>query len=1405
VLLRAFLPKMNKVEEVIDLCSSDENEIQDENEDKNENDKRNTFQFRPAFKNKSTAKLETNCTSASLDKSMVELETNCISASIDKSMADMETNSRYDQNENKNLCQNEIVSKSLVAKCWSCSVSLQDKRNSVDEEPFLYSTHSHPLFGISVCAACADRAYSIEQEARNLLRSNHKDSYEMDVCSLCCTGVDNIEPPDDDHVCFLDETKNISPICSSERSTHLFLCDYCPRAICSRCVCLSHGGGLLGLRVVGNLQKDDATWKCPACDTPPGLKQLQKDFDQYCSYSLPKKTVEQLIEELNTCEDAIDEAQRVLESDSLFEKKKEIKKELGSAKKEEIEMELELLQKKWSDHHNRLADTKTSIQEALEANGISLLAFYKTRDGQNSLTPLSPRERRVKMRSNSGFNVDHGYFDVEMNQEQKRAADLELDMRDKEQKFHGASGYSNKNSDVYKFEAKDLPPDVTEIEDILPLEEALTQMAEAASSKTLTEWRSNRIFPSREMIELALDEEDKYIEKVKKKTERKDRLKEKDEVKSNTNVNLQEFKMVEIVQRHKEKKCINRSDLKKLRKSPYKMATPKNKKRICLNHTPSPVVVEPEEEDLKPTPVSPNERLDSKLTLNCRNEREDFEVSDMILNTSEPAPTSKARITVTKSLASCLKIHQKEGVCFMWNNVCKSLDDITRNPPQRFRTSFMEESKILGCILAHHMGLGKSIQVISLLHTLFRNPFLDTSNARLKRTLESRIFDRVILCAPINTLTHWENEFTKWAELSDGLPITVHNLNSCSQTRTVLARRWMNHGGVLLTGFQSFRILCGKLHQQISDTSVRIHANKLRSIKKLHEALQEPDIFIIDEAHLALKSSTSEISKLMNSTRAIRRISLTGTPLQNNLREYYHMVNWVQPGLLGHTGQFEIRFEMPIMGGMSSDSSQEAIDRQTQANKNLHHITSPYIHRRDDSVLLSDLPPIQEAVLYIKQSTVQNALYKSNKKCNPSNNIFGLYSRLRPVFNHPGCLLIREFDNNGSIIENASSEVISVKDAPSEINVSSINERDVHWWKRIHKKYPNMSDWCYSYKIILLMRILAHADLLGDKTIVFSQSLDTLSFIESCLNQSKWEEKIQSLPQGKTWGPWRKNSEYLRLDGTTNSIERGELVENFNYNDVDSEGIENCKVILISVKAGGLGINLNSANRVILFDSHWNPTVDKQAFSRCYRYGQKKSVFVYRFLAKGTMEEKIYSRQVNKSGLSSRVIDLKHPERHFTESELSDLFKMDDWVECDNCKKWRMLPPGSDIENLPDKWYCEMNEGDKDRSNCSALEKNEKFYINFFSNRTNNNTEQGYINSPASVITEKKKKDNDKDKIDKDVILKSLLEDYGKSENDTLVTIGEGNRKAKSKWITKYHFHDTLLECSSEFTKSMTK
>jgi len=389
--------------------------------------------------------------------------------------------------------------------------------------------------------------------------------------------------------------------------------------------------------------------------------------------------------------------------------------------------------------------------------------------------------------------------------------------------------------------------------------------------------------------------------------------------------------------------------------------------------------------------------------------------------------------------------------------------------------------------------------------------------------------------------------------------------------------------------------------------------------------------------------------------------------------------------------------------------------------------------------------------------------------------------------------------------DDKTSRGIRVEKALKETPTMSSDDENEMWWDSVLEKNPQMANIQNGIKIVLLLQIMAHADYIGDKVVVFSQCLKTLDFIETVLQSSDWSlhvQSIASLSPGRVWGNWRKNAEYLRIDGSISAKERGTLVDHFNENKnggchTEKNIEENAKAFLISAKAGNVGINLVAANRVILFDSHWNPAMDLQAIYRCYRYGQSKPVYVYRFLTEGTMEEKVYSRSVNKSSLAARVIDQKDPQRAFTAKELEDIMAFDNWVQCDSCEKWRMLPPHVDPEDLPEAWFCHMNHNDKIRSQCSAKERDAKFYSNFFAQQLANSTNGGHVMEQKVSLKEsveiKPQDDIEKIKFTKrDEILRRLI--IASSANH------EKSKQSKSKaLISKYYFHESLTKSTSTF------
>ncbi len=186
------------------------------------------------------------------------------------------------------------------------------------------------------------------------------------------------------------------------------------------------------------------------------------------------------------------------------------------------------------------------------------------------------------------------------------------------------------------------------------------------------------------------------------------------------------------------------------------------------------------------------------------------------------------------------------------------------------------------------------------------------------------------------------------------------------------------------------------------------------------------------------------------------------------------------------------------------------------------------------------------------------------------------------------------------------------------------------------------------------------------------------------------------------------------------------------------------------------------------------------------------------------MEEKVYSRSVNKTNLAARVLDQKCPERCFSARELEDIMNVYNWVQCDCCEKWRMLPPTADVEELPEKWFCKMNVDDEPRSVCTAEERGKDFYEKLFYQQKDtdlNQSKDGQSNENVEIKTEsatgtkKTKKDDEKlHNTERDEILQKLLT---LSETTTSKTSDKITNKSTAL-ISRYYFHESFLKESDK-------
>lgn len=596
-------------------------------------------------------------------------------------------------------------------------------------------------------------------------------------------------------------------------------------------------------------------------------------------------------------------------------------------------------------------------------------------------------------------------------------------------------------------------------------------------------------------------------------------------------------------------------------------------------------------------------------------------------------------VRIPRSISGKLKVHQVAGIRFMWENIIQSV------------TKAKSGDKGLGCILAHTMGLGKTFQVIAFLYTAMRCVDLGLRTA--------------LIVTPVSVQHNWRKEFDKWRP-SELKPLRVYMLEDVtSERRSQLLQKWRTKGGIFLISYSSFRNL--SFGKGIKDINIA---------KEISCALQDgPDILVCDEAH-TIKNTRAHATQALKQVKCQRRIALTGSPLQNNLMEYYCMVDFVREGFLGSSHEFKNRFQNPIENGQHTNSTTEDVKIMNQRSHILYEQLKGFVQRMDMNVMKKDLPSKTVFVIAVKLSTLQRKLYKRfldvhgftsgnvSIENNQKRSFFAGYQALAQISNHPGVLqLTRENKDYGKsdivekllVEESSSDENINANmiagdntgkrnDVAQKKNENSFLYED--WWNDLSKE-NNYKIVDNGGKMVLLLDILTMSAEVGDKVLVFSQFLSTLDLIERYLSK---------MPQpGKKGKCWKRGKDWYRLDGKTESLERQRLVERFN--DPSNTRV---KCTLISTRAGSLGINLHAANRVVIVDGSWNPTYDLQAIYRAWRYGQRKPVFAYRLLAHGTMEEKIYKRQVTKEGLAARVVDRQQVHRTISKEEMLHLFEFGD-------------------------------------------------------------------------------------------------------------------------------------------------
>lgn len=355
---------------------------------------------------------------------------------------------------------------------------------------------------------------------------------------------------------------------------------------------------------------------------------------------------------------------------------------------------------------------------------------------------------------------------------------------------------------------------------------------------------------------------------------------------------------------------------------------------------------------------------------------------------------------------------------------------------------------------------------------------------------------------------------------------------------------------------------------------------------------------ILDEGH-RIRNPNAEVTLVCKQLQTVHRIIMTGAPIQNKLTELWSLFDFVFPGKLGVLPVFETEFSVPISVGGYANATPLQVSTAYRCAVVLRDLIMPYLLRRMKEDVNAQLPKKTEHVLFCSLTAEQRSAYRAFLASSEVEQIFD--GNRNSLY---GIDVMRKICNHPDLLE---------------------REHCAH--------NPDYGNPDRSGKMKVVAQVLKVWKDQGHRVLLFSQTQQMLDILENFL-----------IAGGYT---------YRRMDGLTPVKQRMALIDEFNDSD-------NVFVFILTTKVGGLGTNLTGANRVIIFDPDWNPSTDMQARERAWRIGQKRDVTVYRLITRGTIEEKVYHRQIYKHFLTNKILRNPQQRRFFKARDMRDLFTLQD-------------------------------------------------------------------------------------------------------------------------------------------------
>ncbi|KAI4132295.1 MAG: hypothetical protein LQ338_000756 [Usnochroma carphineum] len=460
----------------------------------------------------------------------------------------------------------------------------------------------------------------------------------------------------------------------------------------------------------------------------------------------------------------------------------------------------------------------------------------------------------------------------------------------------------------------------------------------------------------------------------------------------------------------------------------------------------------------------------------------------------------------------------------------------------------------------------------------------------------------IIVVAPATVMKQWVNEFHTWWP-----PFRVSILHTSGSGMVDVGRESQLEED-LLSQTPNARRKPATKNQKAAKRIVDRVVNDGHVLVTTYTGLQTYaellipvywEYAVLDEGH-KIRNPNTAITIYCKELRTANRIILSGTPMQNNLIELWSLFDFIFPMRLGTLVNFRSQFEIPIRQGGYANASNLQVQTAMKCAETLKDTISPYLLQRFKIDVASDLPKKTEQVLFCKLTRPQREAYESFLA---SDDLKSIMNGKRQVLY--GVDILRKICNHPDLQDHRNLSV---------------------------KVGYNYGAGTKSGKMQVVKALLELWKDQGHKTLLFSQHRIMLDILEKF---------VRSLA----------GFNYRRMDGNTAIHARQGMVDEFNNN-------PDAHVFLLTTKVGGLGINLTGADRVIIYDPDWNPSTDVQARERAWRLGQKREVMIYRLMTAGTIEEKIYHRQLFKQFLTNKILKDPRQRQTFQMQDLHDLFTL---------------------------------------------------------------------------------------------------------------------------------------------------